>query len=251
MPRTARKISSTGIYHVIMRGINQEYIFQKNRYKHSIIRIMKEKLEDTSIEIYGYCIMDNHIHIILKADMSEFSKFLSKVNISFALYYNYINERSGYVFQNRFKSYPIEDERYFWSCLRYIHNNPNKANIVKEPSHYKWSSYRGYTTGNDLLLDSKAYILMKSNFLNEDDFAKFHMKMDFVLYPDVKEDVNIMKDMIAEHIWEATLIAYNLDSILELYTNKAALKYLKTELKEQAELNIRQIKEFIQKHEPM
>lgn len=249
MPRTARKISSTGIYHVIMRGINQEYIFQKNGYKHKMLCIIKEKINDIPVEIYGYCIMDNHIHIILKSDASSFSMFMSKVNNSYARYYNCVNERNGYVFQNRFKSYPIENERYFLSCLRYIHNNPVKAGIVKNVHYYKWSSYCGYLNENDPLLDDKAYTLVKNNFTNKDSYAKFHLKNDYDLYPDIEEDVNVIKDIISEHILEVTLDTYNLSSYLELCTDKPAMEYLKTELKEHAKLNAAQIKEFTQKHE--
>ena len=245
MPRTARKLSSTGIYHIILRGINQEYIFKENRYKHKMIRIIKEKLEDTSVEIYGYCIMDNHIHIILKSDTNKISTFMAKTNCSYARYYNSVNERCGYVFQNRFKSYPIEQERYFWSCLRYIHNNPVNANVVKNPYLYKWCSYQGYCGGDDFLLDNKAYTLMQNNFINEKDFLEFHMKKDYELHPDIKEDVKVMKNMISEHIWEITLKNYNCNTYMDLCMNETAMKYLKTKLKEQAELNNKQIEEFI------
>lgn len=249
MPRTARELSSTGLYHVIMRGINQEHIFKETSFKHKIIQIIKEKLEDTSVEIYGYCIMDNHIHIILKSNVNDFSYFMAKVNISYAIYYNYVNKRSGYVFQNRFKSYPIENEKYFWTCLRYIHNNPIKAKMVKYPDLYKWSSYRGFISCTDLLLSNKGYKLMKNNFANKKSFIEFHLELDHAIYPDINEDVIIIKNLIAEHIWKITLNNYNLSNFLELYTNKLAMKYLRTELKDKAEFNNRQIQEFILKQE--
>ena len=137
MPLKRRQKSGTDLYHVIAKGINKERTFNQSRektYLKKIIKKIKKKYEN--VEIYAYCIMSNHIHLILKAEFPELSLFMAAVLAEYANYYNYKHHRNGHVFQNRFVSECIETERYFWNCLRYIHLNPVKARVVKEAARY-------------------------------------------------------------------------------------------------------------------
>lgn len=127
MPRRARRESATGFYHIVSRGLNRENIFGEKREKTRFLNLLKDNLKDCNIEIYAYCVMSNHFHLLAKAEKEIMPIFMAKVLGRYAKYYNYKHNRTGYVFENRYNTQCIEDERYFWSCLRYIHMNPVKA----------------------------------------------------------------------------------------------------------------------------
>ena len=143
MARQARKRSSTGIYHVMLRGIDRKDIFlddeDRRKFLESIIKAKKKG----KFKIYGYCLMDNHIHMLIKED-EEIGKIIKRITVGYVGWHNKRHERTGHLFQNRYLSEPVETEDYFITVLRYIHQNPIKAGIVSSLSDYKWSSYDKY-----------------------------------------------------------------------------------------------------------
>ncbi len=245
MPRVAREKSSTNFYHVIMRGINQEAIFYKSVYKRKMIHTILKKQEDYPIEVYGYCIMNNHIHLLVRCEISVLSTFIACINTTYALYYNQVNRRIGYVFQDRFKSYPIESESYYWTCLRYIHNNPVKAKICQKPEGYKWSSFNGYIDKRDLILNSKAYLFMGKTYPNMTTFSEYHQGEDFNLYPDVEEDYKIIQEGIVIHIVELIMDKYGIKDKWDIAINKQATNELKKKLKDNAKLKQGEIRKYL------
>src|SRR6056297_803397 len=143
MARQARKRSSTVIYHVMLRGIDRKDIFlddeDRRKFLESIIKAKKKG----KFKIYGYCLMDNHIHMLIKED-EEIGKIIKRITVGYVGWHNKRHERTGHLFQNRYLSEPVETEDYFITVLRYIHQNPIKAGIVSRLSDYKWSSYDKY-----------------------------------------------------------------------------------------------------------
>ena len=148
MPRIARKDLNTSFFHVMVQGIEKKYIFERNTYKRKYLGILLDQSEEFRINIIAYCIMDNHAHILINVDkIEDMSKFMHKVNGLFAQYYNFMEgNRVGYVFRNRFASEPIYNAKYLLNCIRYIHNNPVNANMVRKPAEYDFSSYNEYTS---------------------------------------------------------------------------------------------------------
>ena len=128
----------------MVQGHNKEYIFEKDKNKKKYLKLMKEN--EKEIEILAYCIMGNHVHMLIHTSkIDDMSKFMHKVNSEYAMYYNYIEKgRVGSVYRDRYKSEPIYDERYFFKCINYIHKNPVKANIVSKCEKYEYSSYNDY-----------------------------------------------------------------------------------------------------------
>ena len=153
MPRIARKQLETNYFHVMTQGIEKRYIFNKDKYKLKYIELLNEHNIEYKINIIAYCIMDNHIHLLIETNTIEnMSKFMHKINLKYAQYYNFIeNGRIGYVFRDRFTSEPILDEKHLYNCIRYIYNNPVKAKIVEYPYQYKYSNYndRKYNLNNE------------------------------------------------------------------------------------------------------
>ncbi len=144
MPRRARKKSKTGIYHVMVRGINRQKIFKDNGdYAHFIETIRKTK-EKSEFKIYGYCLMGNHVHLLLQERKESISLSMQRICSSFVYWYNRKYDRLGHLFQERYKSEVVENDAYLITVLRYIHQNPIKAGITKLAAEYEWSSYHEY-----------------------------------------------------------------------------------------------------------
>jgi REP element-mobilizing transposase RayT len=85
--------------------------------------------------------MDNHVHLLINEGDDEIGKIMKRINISYSYYFNKKYGRIGHLFQDRFKSEGIDSDAYLLSVVRYIHNNPVKAGLVKNIEEYKWSSY--------------------------------------------------------------------------------------------------------------
>ena len=145
MPRKPRVLSSTGIYHIILRSVNQHIIFEEASDYQKFLSILSDCKKKYDIDIYAYCLMDNHIHLLLQLTDDTLSSFFQSLGTRFVRWYNNKYSRSGHLFQDRFKSEPVNDMAYFSTLLRYIHQNPLMAGIVQQVSDYPWSSWQEYT----------------------------------------------------------------------------------------------------------
>lgn len=142
MPRIKRKNLNSNIFHIMSQGINKEYIFEKEQDKRKYRKLIFLYNDEFNIEIIAYCIMGNHVHLLIKSDRIEnMSNFMHQINMQYALYYNKNRNRVGYVFRGRYKSEQISTEKYLINCIHYIHNNPIKAHICREKLEYLYSSY--------------------------------------------------------------------------------------------------------------
>ncbi|MBE6083282.1 MULTISPECIES: transposase [Tissierellales] len=154
MSRKAREKSSTGIYHVILRGINGQIIFKDNEDYKKLIQTINEYKEISGYEIYAFCLMNNHIHLLMKEGKEDLGIVFRRIGASYVYWYNRKYKRRGHLFQDRYKSEPVEDDKYFLTVLRYIHQNPIKAGIETNISKYPWSSYNEYL-GKENICDIK------------------------------------------------------------------------------------------------
>lgn len=145
MPRRARNKSSTGIYHIILRGINKQRIFEDNEDNRRFLETIKTYQETSEYQVYAYCLMSNHVHLLMKEGNENLGIVFRRIGASYVYWYNWKYNRRGHLFQDRYKSEAVETDKYFLTVLRYIHQNPIKAGITKEIQAYPWSSYREYT----------------------------------------------------------------------------------------------------------
>jgi REP element-mobilizing transposase RayT len=144
MARRARVKSKTDIYHIILKGNNRQTIFYEDEDYERFLCALNDYKETCGYRLYGYCFMGNHIHILMKAEREPLEQIFRRLCCSFVYWYNRKYGRVGNLFQDRFKSEPVEDDRYLLSVVRYIHQNPVKAGIVSDVGGYKWSSYTEY-----------------------------------------------------------------------------------------------------------
>ncbi len=153
MPRKPRILSSTGIYHIILRSVNQHIIFEDDSDYKKFLYIIEDCKKKYDIDIYAYCLMDNHVHLLLYSPPDKLSLCFQSLGTKFARWYNNKYLRSGHLFQGRFFSKTIECEAAFLSTLVYIHNNPVKANMCRYASEYRWSSYNAFYGAKNTLIN--------------------------------------------------------------------------------------------------
>jgi putative transposase len=144
MPRTSRLKSESGIYHIIMRGINRQRIFFDDEDCNRFIHTLMEYKDVCGFKIYTYCLMENHMHLLLHECKELLGTIMRRICSSYVFWYNKKYDRIGYLFQDRFKSEPVEDDTYFLTVLRYILQNPVKAGLVDKIEDYEWTNYNDY-----------------------------------------------------------------------------------------------------------
>lgn len=140
MGRLWREEYKGGIYHVIVRGNNKEYIFKESIDKGYFVKQIKETVEGMGYKVFGFVLMDNHYHIIVQTFDKKLQEIMHQINNKYSKYFNCKYKRVGHVFQGRYKAVLVQDERYLAELLRYVHQNPIEAYICKSVEKYKWSS---------------------------------------------------------------------------------------------------------------
>ena len=148
MPRSARQKSGSGYYHIVHRGIGKQILFEEDEDNERFLATLQRYRRELGLGLVAYCLMENHIHLLLHDVQGQIEQIMKKIAVSYAYYYNHKYDRSGHLFQDRYMSEAVEDEAYFLCVIRYIHRNPEKAGISKA-SEYRWSSYSAYLTPND------------------------------------------------------------------------------------------------------
>lgn len=100
MPRKPREKSRFGIYHVILRGVNKQIIFEENEDYLQFIRILKKYKEVCEFKLYAYCLMDNHVHLLIEQTTTELETIMKRIEVKFVKWYNRKYKRIGYLFQH-------------------------------------------------------------------------------------------------------------------------------------------------------
>lgn len=240
MPRQRRRKSATELYHVIVKGINKEKIYNQNREKTYFKKIILKHLGKYQVEIYSYCIMSNHAHFIIRAELQVLSAFMAVILAEYALYYNFKHHRNGHVFQNRFISECIESERYYWNCLRYIHLNPRKANIVKDMSRYAYSSIGEYKVETPEIISKRAIEIYQVHFRNFLEFEEFHGERATEVFQDIVEEMKSQRVEVARTIAEEVFAKYDLALLNQVFEEKNQRKEYIQKLQKELDLTEKQ-----------
>ena len=169
MPRKARKQSESGIYHVMLRGIDRQLIFEDSEDYIRFLDIVQECRELCNFKLYAYCLMGNHVHLLLKVQEESLETIFKRIGGRYVYYYNVKYQRIGHLFQDRFKSEPVDDDVYFLTVLRYIHQNPVKAKLCSKVEDYPFSSFVEYLHESSLV-DTE----FVQSMIDRDDFVRFN-----------------------------------------------------------------------------
>lgn len=140
MPRTAREKSESGIYHVMLRGINRQVIFQDDEDCEKYLQGLSECKTVSGFTLHAYCLMGNHLHLLIQEGKEPLEQVFKRIGVRYVYWYNWKYKRSGHLFQDRFKSEPVNGDAYFLTVLRYIYQNPVKAGLCKSAADYPWGS---------------------------------------------------------------------------------------------------------------
>ncbi|MDP2798894.1 MAG: transposase, partial [Deltaproteobacteria bacterium] len=144
MPRQARLDTPGTLHHVMIRGIEGQNIFRDNTDRKDFLSRIAQLIEETGTRILAWVLMNNHVHLLLFSGPQGISKFMRRLLTGYAISYNRRHQRTGHLFQNRYKSIICEEEPYLLALARYIHLNPLRASIVKsieELDRYPWSGH--------------------------------------------------------------------------------------------------------------
>ncbi len=140
MPRKPRE-NHEGFYHIINRGVNKREVFLEDSDKKFFIKLMCEFLNDYDVDLYAYCLMDNHYHLLIENKKQNYSEAMRQINSKYAQHFNAKYERNGHLWQDRFKSYYILDDEHLFAVYKYIERNPIEAGVAKDLNTYDFSSF--------------------------------------------------------------------------------------------------------------
>ncbi|MEK7460994.1 MAG: transposase [Patescibacteria group bacterium] len=153
MPRQARLLLGHSYYHVMTRGNNKHIVFHDAADYHHYLELLGRFKAEHPFELYHYCLMPNHVHMLIQTDIaSGFATFMKKLNLSYAQAYAKRYGWVGHFWQDRYKSQPVGKDSYFIQCGKYIELNPVRSGLTRNPADYPYSSYRAYTLGEPNLL---------------------------------------------------------------------------------------------------
>lgn len=159
MPRPLRPIADGLIYHVINRGNNRQTVFRNEGDYLAFLNAMADLKERKPFDLFGYCLMNNHIHLLIRPRREPISRIVQSLLISHTQRYHRFHKSGGHVWQGRFKSPVIQDDEHLLVVLRYIEANPLRAKIAKDAGDYRWSSFGSHGDGraDELLSPVAAY----------------------------------------------------------------------------------------------
>jgi len=158
------------IHHITCRGNRKGDIFMVKEDYIVFLAIVKEVMDEFPFKLYSYCLMTNHLHLEIKTLDDSISQIMKKINQTYAQYFNKTHDYVGHLFQDRYHSEIIETNEQLLLTSRYIHLNPVKANLVRNPEDYKWSSYRMYIGEEKGKLISSESIL---SYFTQENYKEF------------------------------------------------------------------------------
>lgn len=253
MPRYARSMSNTGIYHVMLRGNERKQIFVDDEDKQRFVDTLQYKCQKEYAVLYAYCLMDNHVHLLIGVINNKLDVLMKRISVSYVYYFNRKYKRIGHLFQDRFKSESVESEQYLLEALRYILNNPVKAGMVKSPFEYKWSSSYEYIKKNSIVSDTTKKILDLFSADTEKakklfaDFCNREGEIEFTDYDsNTLEEKRIVQEEEA-FIWYMGIISARgiQSNDLLLKQNQMLRDHIIRQMKASYNLSIRQISKVL------
>ncbi len=211
----------------MLRGIDKRNVFLHDEDKEKFLYYLFRARELGGFELYGYCLMDNHIYILMK-EGEELGKSIKRITVGYVQWHNKKYRRTGCLFQNRYKSEVVEYDKYLIAVARYIHQNPVKAKIVRKIKEYEWSSYKDYILSyndesteidTDLIISYFGTQYIFQDYMkkpNDDKFLEYEIKKSYTdeklknvinSIVDPKDMIKLSqkeRDKIIYHIYEST-----------------------------------------------
>lgn len=232
MPRHAREKSFDSVYHIMVRSISDTALFKCYQDKDVYLKLIKKYQETYLFKVYAFCLMDNHVHILIDCNGADISKIMHCINQCYAQYFNRKYERHGHLFQDRFKSKIVYDDRSLINVSAYISKNPKDIKGYKGiEEKYRYSSFGIYmgTREDEFKILDPSYVL--SHFSN-DLFLARQLYLEFVRKYDENSDTEDaeFKHETAEYRSERNILVRNItpEEVVEFvaFYSKTNKKYI-------------------------
>lgn len=199
MPRSSRAVAQSGFYHITLRGNGKQILFETDTDRFRFLDTLKEALNEQGVRFVAWCLMENHVHLIVDDPNGHLSKAIQKTASSYAAYFNAKHSHSGHVFQGRFNSSPIDQESYLLQAIRYVLRNPVKAGVAAA-KNYRWSSYSEIVDDSTTKFTDNAFVESLfggqkafSDFINSSDASDYapqwNKKLDDTDAPEIAKAV--------------------------------------------------------------
>lgn len=195
MPRHARRRSESGIYHVMLRGINRQVIFLDDEDCEKYLQCLGICKELSQFALLAYCLMGNHVHLLIQEGKEPLELVFKRLGCRYVYWYNWKYKRTGHLFQDRFKSEPVDNDPQLLAVLRYIYQNPVKAAICEKLEDYPWSSYHAASPYVKLIDGDKL-----AELLPPEDLAAFMAQPGTELFLDIDSEGRLNDREAAEVI---------------------------------------------------
>ena len=173
----------------MLRGINRQQIFEDEADRERLMETLQRYRDECGYTVYAYCLMGNHFHILLKEGVEALDSVFKRIAGSYVYWYNWKYCRTGHLFQDRFKSEPVEDDSYFLTVLRYIHQNPVKARLCRSVESYPYSSISEYYSKPELVDTSFAFSMLPLQ-----EFVDYHNQYSDDQCLEIEEHIRLTDD---------------------------------------------------------
>jgi putative transposase len=144
MPRGPRVDAEGALYHVICRGVERRPIFRDDTDRSGFLARLERLVVEEGASLFAYVLLDNHVHLVLRREGRPLGQLMRRLLTGHSVSFNRRHRRAGHLFQNRYRAVLCEEDAYLLQLVRYVHLNPVRAKLVKDPSTYEWSSHRAY-----------------------------------------------------------------------------------------------------------
>ena len=152
MARKPRLHLPGGLYHVMLRGNGGQAIFFSDADRYHLYLLLQEGVERFGHRIHGFCAMTNHLHLAVQVAKAPLSKIMQNLSFRYTRWINQRQRRVGHLFQGRYKAILVDADSYLLELVRYIHLNPVRTGLVKDPLDYPWSGHRAYLGSGGLAM---------------------------------------------------------------------------------------------------
>ncbi len=231
MSRAPREYCDSGIYHVMFRGHNKNDIFISKSDYRKFLELLQKLKEMKEFEIYAYCLMTNHVHLVIKeAVLRDISDIMKRLIGEYTQWFNYKYGKSGSLTESRYKSRIVGTDEYFMHLVRYVHQNPLKAGLVESIDEYAWSSYNCYLNDNPSIIktDFLFELLPKHTY---EEFHKENESNEFTLYHEDEINVTeLIMELKSMGIEDASTLKYmppeKLNPIIQKLKEKFSLRQI-------------------------
>jgi putative transposase len=243
-----RIIYEGAIYHVIQRAPGKDVLFLEDKDFLYFVHILKEIKDKFSLNIFCFCLMPNHLHILLKINKTNLSEAMKSLFARYAMYFNEKYKRKGHVFYGKYRASLCLDDRYLITASVYIHLNPYKAGLVSNPENYRWSSLQAYfNLPSQTFLDYQYVLKVVSEDISKASYSyrKILEKAEGLGFKNIIEDyrfiktfslklfrkINLLTKFMKEDVIDGYLCKFNDKKRLRTPEELSARKYLVEQLK--------------------